>query len=54
MSQWVVMGKVREIYCSEMLDNLIGNLMKGETDLKVILTEYMQIREDLQQKCIST
>lgn len=35
------MRKVREIYGNEMFNNLIGNLMKAETDLKVILTEYM-------------
>jgi hypothetical protein len=45
IGQWTVMAKVGEIYGNEMLDNLMGNLMKPETDLKVILTEYMRMRE---------
>lgn len=46
INYWRIMRKVHDTYGNQMLDNLIGNLLKEESDLKVILSDYLQIKEE--------
>ena len=46
INYWRTMRKVHDTYGNQMLDNLIGNLLKEESDLKVILSDYLQIKEE--------
>lgn len=46
INYWRIMRKVHNIYGNQTLDNLIGNLLKEESDLKVILSDYLQIKEE--------